>query len=87
MNLQSRYFIFSQYFAQYNVLFHAVLLFPLVRYSVSKEMNPSDNLVITLSGPASLSSLLGAAEGECSSLSTLGKTEVCLILSPAPGTT
>jgi hypothetical protein len=36
-------------------------------------------------GPPSLSSLLGAADGDCSSLSSLGKTEVCLILSPAPG--
>jgi len=33
-------------------------------------------------GPPSLSALLGAAEGDCSSLSALGQTEVCLILNP-----
>jgi hypothetical protein len=47
--------------------------------------NFSANSFLTGAGPPSLSSLLGAADGECSSLSSLGKTEVCLVLSPAPG--
>lgn len=37
-------------------------------------------------GPASLSSLHGAATEDCGSLSALGRTEVCLVLNPVGGT-
>jgi len=46
--------------------------------------DPMNHILATL-GPPSLSSMLGAAEGDCSSLSTLGMTEVCLVLNPPNG--
>lgn len=47
--------------------------------------DPLHQLLSSL-GPPSLCSLLGAADTDCdSSVSSLGKTEVCLTLTPAPG--
>lgn len=48
---------------------------------ITHKGDPLVSLLSTLGAP-SLSSLLGAAEGECSSLSALGRTEVCLVLNP-----
>ncbi len=47
--------------------------------------DPMHGILKTL-GPASLSSLHGAATEDCGSLTALGRTEVCLVLNPVGGT-
>jgi len=46
--------------------------------------DPLHSLLASLGEP-SLCSLLGAADSQVGSLASLGKTEVCLTLSPGPG--
>ena len=56
-------------------------LFIIQETVTTQKGDPLVSLLVTL-GPPSLSALLGAAEGDCSSLAALGRTEVCLVLNP-----